>query len=89
MGPWGPLFTLLPLLWLALIYRDTLITTPRYLRQLADEYDSLTRLIYSGEDASAIADFHIKLLQARIRTVLGRVDEWTMRPSPCRISRCI
>lgn len=28
MGPWGPLFTLLPLLWLALIYRDTLITTP-------------------------------------------------------------
>ncbi|MFQ2426395.1 methyl-accepting chemotaxis protein [Aeromonas caviae] len=78
MGPWGPLFTLLPLLWLALIYRDTLITTPRYLRQLADEYDSLTRLIYSGEDASAIADFHIKLLQARIRTVLGRVDDATL-----------
>ena len=55
-----------------------IITTPRYLQQLAEEYDSLTRLIYSGDEPSAIADFHIKLLQARIRTVLGRVDDATL-----------
>lgn len=78
MGGWEPLLMLLPLLWLGLIYRNEIITTPRYLRQLAEEYDSLTRLIYSGDEPSAIADFHIKLLQARIRTVLGRVDDATL-----------
>ncbi len=67
----------LPLILLGLLYRHELITTPRYLQQLAGEYDSLTRLIYSGQEPSAIADFHIKLLQARIRTVLGRVDDAT------------
>ena len=78
MGPWAPLFTLLPLVWLGLLYRHALFSTPRFLRQLAEEYDSLTRLIYSGDEPSAIADFHIKLLQARIRTVLGRVDDATL-----------
>ncbi|MFM4705637.1 methyl-accepting chemotaxis protein [Aeromonas bivalvium] len=77
LGGWAPLFMALPLLLLGGIYRHELITTPRYLRQLAQEYDSLTRLIYSGQEPSAIADFHIKLLQARIRTVLGRVDDAT------------
>ncbi|MCE9968186.1 methyl-accepting chemotaxis protein [Aeromonas salmonicida] len=77
LGAWAPLYMTLPLLLLGGLYRHELITTPRYLRQLADEYDSLTRLIYSGQEPSAIADFHIKLLQARIRTVLGRVDDAT------------
>ena len=77
LGSWAPLYMVLPLLLLAGLYRHELITTPRYLQQLADEYDSLTRLIYSGQEPSAIADFHIKLLQARIRTVLGRVDDAT------------
>ncbi|MGL5812077.1 MAG: methyl-accepting chemotaxis protein [Aeromonas sp.] len=78
MGGYEPLFMLLPLLWLGLLYRHEIFTTPRYLKQLAEEYDSLTRLIYSGNEPSAIADFHIKLLQARIRTVLGRVDDATL-----------
>mgnify|MGYP006175952661 CR=1 FL=1 len=54
-GPLGALFMLLPLLWLGLLYRHAIITTPRYLQQLAEEYDSLTRLIYSGDEPSAIA----------------------------------
>jgi aerotaxis receptor len=77
-GTWAPLCMLLPLAWFILLYRHDLISTPRYLRQLAHEYDSLTRLIYSGNEPNAIADFHIKLLQARIRTVLGRVDDATL-----------
>ncbi len=85
LGGWAALYMALPLILLGLLYRHELITTPRYLQQLAGEYDSLTRLIYSGQEPSAIADFHIKLLQARIRTVLGRVDDAT---TPCRIWRC-
>ncbi|MGL4354652.1 MAG: methyl-accepting chemotaxis protein [Aeromonas popoffii] len=77
LGASAPLYMALPLVLLGLLYRHELITTPRYLQQLAKEYDSLTRLIYSGQEPSAIADFHIKLLQARIRTVLGRVDDAT------------
>ncbi|ALP40630.1 aerotaxis receptor aer [Aeromonas schubertii] len=70
-------YLLLPLLLVAIFCRHELFALPRYLRHLAREYDSLTRLIYSGKRPGAVADFHIKMLQARIRTVLGRVDDAT------------
>lgn len=54
-----------------------LLFTPAYLKSLAGDYDSLTRVIYSGTSMISICDFHIKLWQARIKTVLGRVDDAT------------
>ncbi|MCO4203331.1 methyl-accepting chemotaxis protein [Aeromonas taiwanensis] len=71
------LLMLLPLLAIAGTYWRELIALPRYLRQLGQQYDSLTRLVYSGDEPGAIADFHLKMLQARIRTVLGRVNDAT------------
>jgi PAS domain S-box-containing protein len=76
-GPLTALLMLLPPLAIAGAYWRELITLPRYLRQLGQQYDSLTRLVYSGDAPGAIADFHLKMLQARIRTVLGRVDDAT------------
>lgn len=71
---WG----LIPLLLgLFLMYREWM-TTPNYLRKLQIEYDSVSRLVFSGEGQHSIADFHMKLWQARIRTVLGRVDDATL-----------
>lgn len=68
---------LLPLLLIGGAYWRELFALPLYLQQLGREYDSLTRLVYSGDGPGAIADFHIKMLQARIRTVLGRVNDAT------------
>ncbi|MBP6165794.1 MAG: methyl-accepting chemotaxis protein [Aeromonas sp.] len=71
------LLMLLPLLAVAGTYWRELISLPRYLKRLGQQYDSLTRLVYSGDAPGAIADFHLKMLQARIRTVLGRVNDAT------------
>ena len=71
------LLMLLPLMAVAGTYWRELISLPRYLKRLGQQYDSLTRLVYSGDAPGAIADFHLKMLQARIRTVLGRVNDAT------------
>ena len=76
-GALSVLLMLLPLLAVAGTYWRELISLPRYLKRLGQQYDSLTRLVYSGDAPGAIADFHLKMLQARIRTVLGRVNDAT------------
>ncbi|PJG58463.1 methyl-accepting chemotaxis protein [Aeromonas cavernicola] len=73
----GAVWVLLPLLLFILAYWRELVTLPRYMRHLERDYDSLTRIIYSGDKPGAIADFHLKMWQARIRTVLGRVNDAT------------
>lgn len=60
---------------IGLFFRQELINTPRQLKQLQSRYDSVSRLIFSGNDQFSIADFHLKLMSARIRTVLGRMTD--------------
>ncbi|MGF1736254.1 methyl-accepting chemotaxis protein [Photobacterium satsumensis] len=66
---------LLPLCMLGLLYREELFATPRFFERLEKDYDSLTRLIYSGDKPSSIADFHLVLHDARMKTVLGRTAD--------------
>ncbi|EKP0260236.1 methyl-accepting chemotaxis protein [Aeromonas sobria] len=70
-------FILTPLIAAILLNRHQLLLTPVFLKDLKKDYDSISRLIFSGNSPHSIADFHIKLWQARIRTVLGRVDDAT------------
>ncbi|MCG3737118.1 PAS domain-containing protein [Vibrio cincinnatiensis] len=65
--------TLLPAGVLALLFRQELLHTPKQLNQLTTQYDSISRLIYSGNSQFSIADYHLKMASARIRTVLGRM----------------
>ncbi|MBY7818482.1 methyl-accepting chemotaxis protein [Vibrio fluvialis] len=67
------LASLLPAASLALLFRQELIDTPKHLGQLQSQYDSISRLIYSGNSAFSVADYHLKMASARIRTVLGRM----------------
>ncbi|QFI55223.1 methyl-accepting chemotaxis protein [Aeromonas simiae] len=69
---------LLPLLLLGGLCYPELITTPRFLQQLTRRYDSFSRVVYAGTAPHAIAEFHQQLLQARINTILGRVDDTTL-----------
>ena len=68
---------LLSFLALAICFYPHLVTTPRYLNSLSNNYDSLTRQIYSGTHLHSIADFHLQHRQAQIRTILGRVQDST------------
>ncbi len=76
-GPSQLLWSLVPLVWLGVCYYKTLLGNQRFFKALTQEYDSLSRLVYSGSAPHAIADYHLKMWQARTRTILGRVDDAT------------
>ncbi|MCF7478784.1 methyl-accepting chemotaxis protein [Vibrio sp. J2-4] len=82
-GPLAWLASALPASVLALLFRQELIDTPQQLKKLQKQYDSVSRLIYSGNSAFSIADFHIKMLSARIRTVLGRMTDSALPLQHC------
>lgn len=54
------------------IYREEFFTFPKYAEKLKQKIDSPSRLLFSGKGLVGIADYGQKLLQARLRTVLGR-----------------
>lgn len=54
-------------------YFDELVTTPAYLNKLQQDNDSASRWIFSGIKPHSVADFHLKLQQGKVRTILGRV----------------
>lgn len=63
---------LLPILAFA-CYFDELVTTPSYFAKLQQQNDSASRWVFSGIKPHSIADFHLKLQQGKVRTILGRV----------------
>lgn len=67
---------LLPLIWVACCY-DELFIIPARLQQVKQQFDSVSRWIYSGRGPFGIADFQNKMTQARLRTVLGRTTDST------------
>jgi PAS domain S-box-containing protein len=72
---WGhPLFSvLIPLLFFILMYKE-LWARPGYERGLKLHYDSISRQIYC-RDPSNIADFHLKVNEGRVKTILGRATD--------------
>ncbi|KJR35550.1 hypothetical protein BOO91_13385 [Vibrio navarrensis] len=69
------LANLLPAAALGLLFRQELIDTPSQLKKLQSKFDSVSRLIYSGNTPFSVADFHLKMASARIRTILGRMTD--------------
>ncbi len=76
------LFSLLPLVIILSVFYQELFVTPRALRKLHQQFDSISRLIYSGKHPFSIADFHLKLMSARLRTLLGRMTD-SAKPLQC------
>lgn len=56
-----------------------LLSTPLALDKLHAQFDSPSRLIYEGDEPFDIANFHIGLLEARIKTILGRTSDATVQ----------
>ncbi|MGB1199348.1 MAG: methyl-accepting chemotaxis protein [Thalassotalea sp.] len=58
-----------------IVYQNELISTPKYFKKLTNSYDSVSRLIYSGSAPQGIADFHLKIADGKIKTILGRIQD--------------
>lgn len=56
-----------------IIYKNEIINVPRYFNGLTQEYDSISRLVYSGLQPQGISDFHSKIAEGKIKTILGRI----------------
>ncbi|WP_299078607.1 methyl-accepting chemotaxis protein [uncultured Paraglaciecola sp.] len=56
-----------------IIFKNELIDTPSYFKKLTSDYDSISRIIYSGNKPQSIADFHSKIAEGKIQTILGRI----------------
>ena len=70
---------LLFLMTLIFINMKELLNTPLALDKLQAQFDSPSRLIYEGHEPFDIANFHIGLLEARIKTILGRTTDATVQ----------
>ncbi|OEE31491.1 chemotaxis protein [Vibrio genomosp. F10 str. ZF-129] len=67
------LFAILLLLMPLLLFRDEIFRMARYTKEQQDKYDSVSRYVYSGDKPNSVCDFHVKLLEGQIRTIIGRV----------------
>ncbi|AGH81006.1 methyl-accepting chemotaxis protein [Psychromonas sp. CNPT3] len=69
------LYMLLPtfiFVGLSLIFYEELFRLPKFINQLKRTIDSPSRYIFSGKGLVAIANYPIAMLNAKVRTVLGR-----------------
>ncbi|MCL9780679.1 methyl-accepting chemotaxis protein [Vibrio sp. S4M6] len=60
---------LLPLLW----FWSEIFGMGNYTGMLQQDYDSVSRHIFSSDYPNSICDFHFKLLQGKNRTIIGRI----------------
>lgn len=54
---------------------DELVVLPRYVKQQKQKYTSMCRQVYTDGGAQSVLEFQEILYQARIRTILGRMDD--------------
>lgn len=57
---------------------DELIATPAILRKQKAQSDSVSRYIFSGMSPHSVSDYREQLLNAKLRTVLGRMKDSTL-----------
>ena len=67
----------IPLMTVICFYPE-LVKAPKFSSQLLSKYDSVAKFIFC-DDPENIADFHIKLAQCRLKTVVGRVKDATKK----------
>ncbi|MFY8326217.1 methyl-accepting chemotaxis protein [Pseudoalteromonas sp. ZZD1] len=63
---------------IVLLNYDELIVTPLALKQQKAEFDSVSRYIYVGAHPFSISEYNREMLNAKLRTVLGRVKDATV-----------
>ncbi|WP_105167749.1 methyl-accepting chemotaxis protein [Pseudoalteromonas sp. T1lg23B] len=78
MDTMAALFLLLTFVLLVVINYDELIRTPQALRAQQAQFDSVSRYVYNGHHPFSVAQYSQGMLQAKLRTVLGRMKDATL-----------
>ncbi|GGD71513.1 methyl-accepting chemotaxis protein [Lacimicrobium alkaliphilum] len=74
-GVWSGLSGLVMAAALGGVFWAEIIRSPARAASLRQDYDSISRFIYSGKGSQGVFDFHLGLGKARLRTVLGRMQD--------------
>lgn len=72
-----PFFSLAIVVLPYLIFKSELSGMRHYVGRLQQEYDSVSRYVYSGNGTQSVIDFKSKLSEGKIKTVLGRIMDST------------
>lgn len=67
------LFLILPFI----MFKEEIFGINSKLKKLQNKYDSVSRFVFSGKELFSVADFHRKLLEGRVNTIIGRVADST------------
>ncbi len=71
---WGSAILVAFIVLIASLF-DELISLPRYINQQKQKYTSICRVIYTDGGLQSVLEFRESLYKARIRTILGRMDD--------------
>ncbi|MBE1301522.1 MAG: PAS domain-containing protein [Alteromonadaceae bacterium] len=69
-----PLLALLPFV----LFKQELVDAKLFNSGLQKQYDSVSRLVFSGSHCVSSADFHLKMLEGKVTTILGRIADSTV-----------
>lgn len=74
MSPWlSALLIVLPFI----LFNEEIFTTPAHINQIKSEFDSVSRLVYSGRNGLSVLRFRDKMHEGKVATILGRVLDST------------
>lgn len=62
-----------------IVLREEVIRLPRAALQWQQSFDSVSRLVYSGRGGASVIHFHLRMWNAKVRTILGRVSDASQR----------
>ena len=60
---------------LAGLFNQELFAIPAHITRYQSQYDSVSRLVFCGNDHSSVLDFQLKMNQAKMQGVLGRAQD--------------
>ncbi|WP_417346011.1 methyl-accepting chemotaxis protein [Ferrimonas sp.] len=73
--PWLVLCGLAMVAAMLMLFFDEAFRVPAMLMKLQQEYDSVSRYVFSGHGSSSILEFQLQMSQARMTGVLGRTRD--------------
>lgn len=61
------------------LFYDEAFRVPNLLEKMQEEYDSVSRYVFSGHGSSSVLDFQMQFAQARMTGVLGRTHDASLQ----------
>lgn len=74
---WQPAFAILIVILPYLLFKQELITMGTHIQDAKNNYDSMSRYIFSGRGPLSVIDFDSKIQEGKVKTILGRIVDST------------